>query len=76
LTASQKANNSVTPAKAGVQNKPKELDSRFRGNDGNMTFHMFYDAIIIPIFRYSIIPMGVLIGLIDHLRPSTKRQVF
>ncbi len=34
LFVSFRSNEIVTPAEAGVQGKKKELDSRFRGNDG------------------------------------------
>jgi predicted transcriptional regulator len=32
-------NNSVMPAKAGIQKGPKKLDSRLRGNDDNRADH-------------------------------------
>ena len=39
------------PAKAGIQNYLKTLDSRLRGNDAKGRFKTFYETIII---RYSI----------------------
>jgi len=45
LTASQKVSSVVTPAKAGVQNPLRTLDSRLRGNDRKRCFWTFYDFI-------------------------------
>jgi hypothetical protein len=42
---SQKISRSVTPAKAGVQNILKELDSGFRRNDETGQFQTFYETI-------------------------------
>jgi len=39
------------PAKAGIQNYLKTLDSRLRGNDAKGRFKTFYETIII---RYSL----------------------
>ena len=41
----QKVSRSVTPAKAGVHNYLKLLDSRFRGNDENGRLLTFYELI-------------------------------
>ena len=35
----------VTPAKAGVHNNLKLMDSRFRGNDKNKTMWTFYETV-------------------------------
>jgi len=35
------------PAKAGIQNHLKSLDSRLRGNDAKGVFSTFYETIII-----------------------------
>ena len=40
-----KSRKDVTPAKAGVQNNLKLLDSRFRGNDKNGSKLTFYESI-------------------------------
>ena len=45
LTNSQKVRNSVMPAKAGIQNYLKTLDSRLRGNDAKGRFKTFYETI-------------------------------
>jgi hypothetical protein len=42
---SQKIAASVTPAKAGVQNVLKSLDSGFRRNDRKANFLAFYEFI-------------------------------
>jgi len=40
-----KSQNSVMPAKAGIQNYLKTLDSRLRGNDAEERFKTFYETI-------------------------------
>jgi len=45
LKDSQKITKSVTPAKAGVQNLFKRLDSGFRRNDDKSEFQTFYETI-------------------------------
>jgi len=45
LTNPKKVRNSVMPAKAGIQNHLKILDSRLRGNDAKDGFKTFYEAI-------------------------------
>jgi len=45
LTNSQKVRNSVMPAKAGIQNYLKTLDSRLRGNDAKGRFKTFNETI-------------------------------
>jgi hypothetical protein len=45
LTASQKVVITVTPAKAGVQNIPKQLNSGFRQNNACGAFLIFYGFI-------------------------------
>jgi len=56
----------VTPAKAGVQNMLKSLDSGFRRNDGQRYFPAFYESVNIshPKFRQtiSIIIVALLLG--------------
>jgi hypothetical protein len=47
----QKVPKAVTPAKAGVKKWLSLLDSRFRGNDDNVCFPIFYKTINI---QYSI----------------------
>ena len=78
LTNSQKVRNSVMPAKAGIQNYLKTLDSRLRGNDANGRFKTFYetinvrrsmfDVLICSLFR----PGGV---SYEHRRWPQKRPV-
>ena len=55
LTNSQKVRNSVMPAKAGIQNYLKTLDSRFRGNDAKGRFKTFYETIKIVIWDLFVI---------------------
>ena len=43
------------PAKAGIQNYLKTLDSRLRGNDIKGRFKTIYESIIIPLFHCSIV---------------------
>ena len=45
LTNSEKVRNSVMPAKAGIQNYLKILDSRLRGNDIKGRLKTFYETI-------------------------------
>jgi len=47
LTESQKVSRPVTPAKAGVQNVLKILDSGFRRNDQSIRNPTFCESIII-----------------------------
>jgi hypothetical protein len=47
------------PAKAGIQNYLKTLDSRLRGNDAEGRFKTFYETINLPKYHYSIIPSGL-----------------
>jgi len=47
------------PAKAGIQNYLKTLDSRLRGNDAEGRFQTFYETINLPKYHYSIIPSGL-----------------
>ena len=42
------------PAKAGIQDYLKILDSRLRGNDAKRCFKAFYETIKIEYVRYSI----------------------
>jgi len=42
---SQKVSKAVTPAKAGVHKWLSFLDSRFRGNDENRYFLIFYEFV-------------------------------
>jgi len=39
------------PAKAGIQNYLKTLDSRLRGNDAKGRFKIFYETIIFRLFK-------------------------
>ena len=43
------------PAKAGIQNYLKTLDSRFRGNDAKGRFKTFYETIKIVIWDLFVI---------------------
>ena len=52
LTNSQKVRNSVMPAKAGIQNYLKALDSRLRGNDAKGCFKTFYETINLDYFKF------------------------
>jgi hypothetical protein len=47
LTNPQKVQNSVMPAKAGIQNYLNTLDSRLRGNDVKGRIWTFYETIIL-----------------------------
>ena len=49
------------PAKAGIQNYLKILDSRLRGNDAKGGFNSFYETIKIALSYPSII-FGMFIG--------------
>ena len=40
------------PAKAGIQNYLKTLDSRLRGNDVKGRFKTFYESIIIGFYCF------------------------
>jgi hypothetical protein len=40
----------------------KRKDEGFRRNDGNTSFHAFYEIINIPVFQYSNIPMFDVLG--------------
>jgi hypothetical protein len=39
------------PAKAGIQNYLKTLDSRLRGNDAKKRFKTFYETIIVNMMK-------------------------
>ena len=40
------------PAKAGIQNYLKALDSRLRGNDAKGCFKTFYETINLDYFKF------------------------
>jgi hypothetical protein len=37
----------ITPAEAGVQERPKRLDSRLRGNDSKYGENYFFNSLVI-----------------------------
>ena len=56
------------PAKAGIQNYLKTLDSRLRGNDAEGRFKTFYETINIRrsicfLFRLDVFHIGAAAGL-------------
>ncbi len=63
------------PAKAGIQNYLKTLDSRLRGNDIKGRFKTIYESIIIPLFHCSIIPIARSCRWTLRLLKGASRQV-
>jgi hypothetical protein len=63
-----KSQNSVMPAKAGIQNHLKILDSRLRGNDAKVSFKTFNETIN---FGFSNLDVRYSVNLIK--KESAKR---
>ena len=51
------------PAKAGIQNYLKTLDSRLRGNDAKGRFKTFYETINGDVFRCLVFHISAASGL-------------
>jgi len=74
VETSYEFNMSVTPAKAGVQNYLKSLDSRFRGNDigGVKFFFMLKISSIFISYFNLMIPSSLLRGYLFSLSPRGR----
>ena len=57
------------PAKAGIQNYLKTLDSRLRGNDTKGRFKTFYETINGDVFRCLVFHIGFFRG--DLIGPES-----
>jgi len=60
------------PAKAGIQNYLKTLDSRLRGNDAKRHYATFYEFIKDTGLKFSCLILSMRIYLLNSVRPEMR----